>query len=60
MRGNKDKGKTNNDNGKWCDFHKIPWHNTDECHLKQSLVAVIKNKVSNPDLESDQENNEKI
>jgi hypothetical protein len=20
--------------GKWCDFHKIPWHNTDECRSK--------------------------
>jgi hypothetical protein len=27
-------GKTKKDIGKWCDFHKIPWHNTDECHSK--------------------------
>ena len=24
-------GKTKKDIEKWCDFHKIPWHNTDEC-----------------------------
>jgi hypothetical protein len=27
--------KTKKDMGKWCDFHKIPWHNTDECPSKQ-------------------------
>jgi hypothetical protein len=27
-------GKTKKDTGKWCDFHKIPWHNTDECLSK--------------------------
>jgi hypothetical protein len=29
--------KMNKDIGKWCDFHKIPWHNTDECRSKQLL-----------------------
>jgi hypothetical protein len=30
------------DTRKWCKFHKIPWHNTDECHSKQSLLAEMK------------------
>jgi hypothetical protein len=30
----KGKGKKKNDIGKWCDFQKIPWHNTDECRSK--------------------------
>ena len=38
----KGEGKTEKDIGKWCDFHKIPWHNTDECCTKQSLVAKMK------------------
>jgi hypothetical protein len=37
-------GKTKKDTEKWCDFHKIPWQNTDECRLKQSSVAEIKDK----------------
>ena len=49
-------GKTKKDTGKWCDFHKNPWHNTDECLSKQSLVAEIKDKEPNPDSESDSEN----
>ena len=28
--------------GKWCEFHKIPTHNTSECRAKQSLVDEIK------------------
>ena len=26
--------KTKKDTGKWSDFHKHPWHNTDECRSK--------------------------
>jgi hypothetical protein len=49
-------GKTKKDTIKWCDFHKSPWHNTDECRSKQSLVAEIKDKEPNPDSESDSKN----
>jgi len=43
---NKGNEKTKKGIGKWCDFHKIPWHNTHECHLKQSLVVVV--EILNP------------
>jgi hypothetical protein len=48
--------KMKKDTRKWCDFHKIPWHNTIECHSKQSLVDEIKDKEPNPDSEYDYEN----
>ena len=45
------------DTRKWCDFHKITWHNTNEFHSKKSLVVEIKDKETNPNLESDSSNN---
>ena len=45
-----------NETGKWCDFHKIPWHNSDECRLKQSLVSKVKDTEPNPDSETNPEN----
>jgi hypothetical protein len=47
------------DTKKWCDFQKIPWHNTNECHSKWSLVAEIKDKELNSDSESDSKNTSK-
>jgi hypothetical protein len=52
----KGKGNKKNDTRKWCDFHKTPWHNIDECRLKQSLVDEVKDKEPNPDSEFDPEN----
>jgi len=53
----KGNGKTKKDTGKRCEFHKSPWHNTDECRSKQSLVAKIKALESDPDSDSDSEPN---
>ena len=51
----KGNGKTKKDTGKWCYFHKSPWHNTNECHTKQSLVAEMKSLELDPDFDSDSE-----
>jgi hypothetical protein len=34
LQAKKDTGKTKKDTGKWCNFHKIPWHNIDDCRSK--------------------------
>jgi hypothetical protein len=51
----KGNGKSKKDTGKWCEFHKIPWHNTDECHSKQSLLAEMKSSESDANSDSDSE-----
>ena len=43
------------DMGKWCEYHKTPWHNTDECCSKHSLMA--KMKASDSEADSDSESN---
>jgi hypothetical protein len=47
--------KTKKDMGKWCEYHKIPWHNTEECHSKQSLMVEL--KASESEVDSDSESN---
>ena len=49
----KGNGKTKKDIDKWCEFHKIPWHNTNECFSKQSLVVRIKYSESDLDFNSE-------
>jgi hypothetical protein len=43
------------DMGKWCEYHKSPWHNIDECHSKKSLVVELKGFES--EVDSDSESN---
>jgi hypothetical protein len=52
----KGKGKMKNETRKWCDFHKIPWHNIDECCSKHSLVLEVKDTEPNPNSEYDPKN----
>jgi hypothetical protein len=42
MQTKKVSDETKKDTGKWCEFHKIPSHNINECHSKQSLVVEMK------------------
>jgi hypothetical protein len=43
----------------WCNFHKICWHNTDECHSKQSLLAELKEIEPRLDSDSDSDTNKR-
>jgi hypothetical protein len=52
---NKGNQKMKKDMGKWCEYHKSPWLNTDECHSNQSLMVVLKDSES--DVDSDSESN---
>jgi hypothetical protein len=38
---------------KWCEYHKSPWHNTDECRSKKSLVVELKASESKVDYVSE-------
>jgi hypothetical protein len=44
--------KSKKNTGKWCEYHKIPWHNTEEYLSKQSLVVELKNSESEVDSDS--------
>jgi hypothetical protein len=49
--------KTKKYTGKWCNFHKIPWHNIVDFRSKKSLVAKVKASKSDAgfDFESEPE-----
>ena len=51
----KGNGKAKKDTGKCCELDKSPWHNTEECWAKQSLVAEMKSSELNPDSNSETE-----
>jgi hypothetical protein len=42
MQTKKGPKKMKKDTRKWCEFHKIPRHNINECHSKKSLVVTLK------------------
>ena len=44
--------KSKKDMGKWCEYHKIPWHNTKECFSKKSLVLEMKDSESKVNYDS--------
>jgi hypothetical protein len=39
--------------GKRCEYHKIPWHNTDECCSNKSLMAKLKASELEADYDSE-------
>jgi hypothetical protein len=49
--------KSKKDVGKWCKFHKIPWHNTNECLSRQSLLVEMKSSELDANSDSDSEPN---
>jgi hypothetical protein len=53
MQQKKRNEKTKKDTGKWCEYHKIPWHNTEECRSKKSLMAKLKAFESEADSDSE-------
>ena len=38
----KNKKEKSKNVGNWWDTHKISWHNNDECHARESLLAKLK------------------
>jgi len=52
---NKDTRKKNKDTRKWCDFYKIPFHNTVDFLSKKSLVVDVKDSKSDVDSDSELE-----
>lgn len=60
LQENKGTRKMKKDTRRWCEFHKIPWHKTDEYYTKKSLLAKLKALESelgfNSDLDLDKGN----
>lgn len=44
LQAKKGNEKSKKDTRRWCEFHRSPWHNTDEFCLKQILFARLKEK----------------
>ena len=45
------------DTGKWCEYHKIPWNNIEECRSKKSLMVEL--KAFESEIDSDSKSNPK-